>query len=1345
MMLHSGLKAKENFPLGYLGIEHGLSNNAVNCIYQDRYGFMWFGTYDGLNLFDGYNFKVFRNRLHDPNSLVNNWVVAVHEDMQHNMLIGTKQGANLFNIKTGKFSLIQYQPANSKTSQALRFSINGLESDSQGNVFIASAGKGLIIHRKKTEAAVQVLFESREGKTGDYHVQSVKLDEQKRVWLFVQGSGLCLYDYKSKLVKLVSSATVVAKCIQPDKMGNVWVGNQFGLYEYNINNKTTISHAEKEGFLSHDNVHGLSLDKKGLLWISTDGGGITIFDTKTRKISYLLPGSEKGTLTSGAVNAVYEDREQRKWIGTLRGGINIIDHHKNRFKTISQNPLAVNGLRSNFILSFSEDSSGNIWIGTDGEGLAYWNRAKNKFSSFIHKSVLKGSLSNNNVAGIVNDYKAEVWIATYGGGINRYNKLTGSFEYYECFNTVTKNVDQNAWGIYEDRRKNLWVGTCTGGGLYTLNRAKNRFELYDARLGDMISFHEDKDGVLWGGNFTELVKIDRVNKKHQRYPIGRPVRAIYEDKAGNFWVGTEGAGLLRFDRKTGRHKTFTENDGLPGNTLLNILEDSSGNLWISTFNGLSRFTPSTARFKNFYESDGLQSNQFNFNAALKLRTGEFLFGGIKGFNIFFPEQISPFTNAPKLLITGIRTNNIPFGQDEGSEEYENIYDVKKITLPYDKAVLSVDFAALEYSSPDKISYAYYLEGWDNDWNYSGKSRTINYSKLREGNYKLRIKSTNAEGVWLTNERVLLVNVLPPWWRTWWAYCLYGLAVVAALYLYTFYQRRQTYLKYQVQLANLKVEQEKELNEKKLSFFTHISHEFRTPLTLIINPIQEFLNSRNSQVDSKELIVVYRNARRLLSLVDQLLHFRKSDADDLKVTKFNLVIFCKEVYLCFIQQAKAKNIQFEFICAESEVEIYADKEKIEIALFNLISNAFKYTPAGGNITFSLIELAGVVHLVVKDTGSGISPEEGERLFDKFYQVTDKDSSTKTGFGIGLYLVKKFVESHLGKVSYTSRKGSGTSFKIELLKGREHFDNKVVSENLGEMPVFLEELVGDDLPPLAVDYSEDVSETEVISEKASMLIVDDNDEIRNYIKRIFQPSYTIYEANSGESGYILTQKHVPDIIITDVVMGAMSGVELCLKIKGDASLSHIPVILLTSSSSAEIKLKGVEGGADDYITKPFDKDILIARVSNILKSRSTLQRFFYNQITFKSDDLKISPEYKEFLEKCISITERHLDNPDFNIKTLSDEIGISHSALYKKVKSISGKSINEFIRFIRLRKAAELFINSDCNVNEGAFQSGFNDIKYFREQFSKLFGMKPSEYIKKYRKQFNKSYKITRKLN
>lgn len=1340
ILLSSLYSSAVNHPyLYYLGIENGLSNNAVTSIYQDKYGFLWFGTYEGLNRYDGYKFQVFRNKLNDQTSLIDNRIVCIQEDAHHNLIIGTKKGANLYHVASGKFSMIRFPYQ--KGFRTISYAVNGLVRDEQDQVYIATDGQGMLEYGKDKDIALQIPYKNGKHQSNSYHVKSIKIDQHKNIWLYIQEYGLCLYRPKTKQITPVQDFAMDVQCMAPDGLGNMWIGNESGLYKYEIGTKILLPYNHKNGIELNNTVFDLSVDKDHKLWISTDGGGIIIYDIPKEKPLHLRSGKEPGMLTSSAVTTVFEDKDQRLWIGTLRGGINIIDKHKTRFKTINSTPFKASGLISNFILSFCEDPQGNVWIGTDGEGLSYWNRKDNQFTSYAHQPSDPNSLRNNNVAGIVRDEKSNLWLATYGGGVNKFNPGTGQFQYYACFNNETRIMDKNAWSIYQDKSKHIWVGTCSDGGTYQLNTASNKFELFDAQLKNVISINEDRQGVLWMGTFSSLIRVDLKNKKHRVYPMITAVRAIYEDKKGHFWIGTEGGGLLLFDRKTGTYKTWSQKEGLSGNTVLNILEDDTGSLWISTFSGLSRFTPSNGQFKNFHEMDGLQSNQFNYNAALKLKSGEFLFGGIKGFNLFRPEQIKPHSIEPRLLITDLGTNNIPYEQDDSFENKKSVFEVEKITLPYDKAVLSVGFAALEYSSPNKISYAYYLEGWDNTWNDPGINRTVNYSKLPEGSYRLRIKSTNAEGKWLQNERILLIEVMPPWWRSYWAYFLYAIGFAGSIYIYLNYQKRQTALRYQVELAHLKVAQEKELNEKKLGFFTNVSHEFRTPLTLIINPLKDILN-HHTQVDAKELTVVYRNARRLLSLVDQLLLFRKSDAENLKITKTDLVVFCKEVYFCFSQQAKSRNIQFSFSSSAEHIDLYMDREKIEISLFNLISNAFKFSPDGGKIEMSIKEAEDEVAIHITDTGTGISAEVGNKLFSRFYQATEKNQTSKPGFGIGLYLVNKFVNQHFGKVSYSSTPGKGTEFLLKLLKGKAHFPGQQIHEHTDETPVFLEELIVEyHHLPVAKPVQEEVS-NELSTDKPGILIVDDNEEIRTYIRQLFMPDYIVYEAASGEEGLAMVRANMPDIVITDVVMKELSGVELCTKIKEDPHLSHIPVILLTSSSSAEIKLKGIEGGADDHITKPFDKEMLLARVANLLKSRSTLQNYFYNEITLQSDNSRVSKENKEFLERCIVITENHLNNPDFSIKILADEVGMSHSALYKKVKTISGKTINEFIRYIKLRSAAQLFIHSEHNVNQVAFQSGFSDIKYFREQFQKLFGLRPSEYIKKYRKPFAKGYKLTK---
>lgn len=1304
---------------------------------------MWFGTYDGLNRYDGYEFKVFRNKLNDTNSLLHNYIYAINEDHENNLWIATGKGISIYNNLTSKFLPSYYISGdNGKKIEKISSSTNTIKTDAKGNVFIGTNGGGLIIRHKNNPVAIQLLFKKGINETADYNVQAIAIDKKQRVWLFILDVGLCMYDRGQ--IRLVNNNLKAAQCLEIDDRENIWIGTNNGLYKYNILSNSLIqSYNEQTGKLTSNNIASLCFDKQRNLWIGTEGGGINILNTANGQLDYILPGESKNTLTSESVFAIFEDKESRKWMGTLKGGINIIDPQKSIFKTIAHDPLNRNSLIYNFASSFYEDNDKNLWIGTDGGGLSIWNRQLNSFKNFSHEGGNPRSLSNNLVSCIRNDHQNNVWIATFGGGINRFNKATHSFERFRCVNDATGYENKNAWLIYEDRDKNLWVTTFGRGKLYRYNPVLNRFEAFDQQLNDLIALTEDRSGTLWAGNSYQLVKIDKQNKKHRYYLIDKPVRSIYEDKKGNFWIGAEGGGLILFNRQQGKITArYSDANGLCNNAVLNILEDSKGHLWLSTFNGLSEFDPVKKAFRNFYQADGLQSNQFLYNAALRLQSGELVFGGIKGFNIFHPDSIRTRNTLPVVLLTGLRVNNVPVTSNDPYITKISGDQIRALRIPYDKAVLSLDFAALEYSAPSKIRYAYFLEGWDKGWNYTGRVRTANYTNLREGNYLLRIKSTNVAGAWGNNEINLKITVLPPWYRSWWAYLLYFSIIGSLVYLYLRYRTQQTRLEYEVKLAHLTIEKEKELNEKKLSFFTDISHEFRTPLTLIINPLKDLLYSKEKKVDNGDLNIVYRNARRLLSLVDQLLLFRKAgtEEDKLKIVKLNFYNVCKEVYLSFVNQAKSKKMDYSFVGENEMLEIYGDREKIEIILYNLLSNALKFTPEGGKVALSINETADEVAVIVSDNGPGIPPEVGSRLFERFYQVPDTRSPAKPGFGIGLYLVKHFVEKHKGKILYESQPGQGTAFKLMLQKGKEHFNRETIFEDVPEKSGFLETLPADE--PVA--EVEKVNIDELVSSRKSMLVVEDNIEVRHYVTSIFTENFDIYEAQSGEEGLKLAQQYLPDIIISDVMMQNGTGIELCSLIKETPELSHIPVILLTGISSAEIKLKGVECGADDYITKPFEKELLVARVDSILKSRTHLQKYFYNEITLKKHDLKISSEYKEFLERCIAIVENHLDDNDFNIKKLALEIGMSHSNLYRRVKSISGQSISGFIRFIRLRKAAELMIKTNCNVNEAAYQVGISDIKYFRRQFNRLFGMNPSEYIKKFRSAFNKNYTLNEKI-
>jgi signal transduction histidine kinase/ligand-binding sensor domain-containing protein/DNA-binding response OmpR family regulator len=1301
---------------------------------------MWFGTYDGLSRYDGYEFKVFRSKINDSNSLPHNYIYAINEDQQNNLWVGTGQGIGIYNSLTGDWRPAFYIPFAGKTKEKLTINITYLQKDDMGNMFIGTNGLGLIRHGKDKEAGIQVALSGDNNKV-NYNVEGLKIDAKKRVWLFIEGTGLCLYNYDLNKVIPVSNEITAASFIETGD-DNIWMGTENGLYDYSITAHKIIKHySEEAGSLTSNKVATLFLDKNHNLWVGTEGGGLDILNTGTGKFSYLLPGQEKNSLSSESVAAVYEDGENRKWIGTLKGGVDILDPEKNRFTTITHNPLNPNSLINNFVSTFYEDAKGSLWIGSDGGGFSIWDRHHNIFHNYRNNRNEPNSLSSNLVTNIKEDHQKNIWISTYGGGINKFNRANGTFEHYQCINPATGKAANKVWLLYEDKDLNLWA-TTFGGSLYLFNRVQDKFQLFDANLNNLIAISEDKRDNLWTGNSHQLILIDKKNKNHRFFEIGKPVRSIYEDSRGNFWIGTEGGGLILFNRDSGKIiKRYSDADGLCNNSVLNILEAKKGTLWLSTFNGLSKFDIATKTFKNYYQSDGLQSNQFLFNAALRLHSGELAFGGINGFTLFFPDSLRPRDYVPKLVFTDLKINNEPVSADNTSLVKAVNNKVTELKIPYDKAVLFFQFAALEYTAPEKILYAYYLQGWDKGWNYTGDLRSANYTRLREGTYTFRVRSTNSDGTWSANETSIQIIVLPPWYRTWWAYLLYVVLIGSAVYLFIMYKEKQTRLKYKVKLAKINAQKEHEINEKKLSFFTDVSHEFRTPLSLIINPLKDVLDKSENEKEKKELNIVYRNARRLLSLVDQLLLFRKADTEknQLKISLTNFKTLCYEVYLCFVQQAKSKSIEYLFECENQNIYLYVDKEKMEISLFNLLSNAMKYTPEKGKVIFRIQENPCDIFVSVSDTGVGIAPREGERLFEKFYRVGSNAASEKSGFGIGLFLAKNFIDSHKGEIYFESKEGQGSTFFIKLRKGKDHFSGQKICNEVIEPSAILSELIEE---PLSVTQT-DNHLAEIISNKMSLLLVDDDLQLLKYMQQIFEEKFIIYTATNGTDALVLAKQNTPDIIISDIAMPAMDGMEFCKNIKSIPSLSHIPLILLTGSSSKETELKSIEKGADDYITKPFAKEFLLAKVDNIMKSRLIIKNYFYNEITLQENNLKVSENYKEFLEKCIAIVEMHLDDDQFNIQKLSQEIGMSHSALYKRIKEISGQSANSFIRFIRLRKAAELFINTNSNVNEVAFQVGINDLKYFRIQFNKLFGMNPSEYIRKFRKPFNHQFTLSEK--
>lgn len=1326
----------------FLDISDGLSNNSITTIYQDVEGYMWFGTYDGLNRYDGYTFKTFRNEINNQNSLSNNTVYSLEGDSSRHIWVGGNKGASVYDKSKALFYPVRYKEKENAATIVLKNIVHQIKAVSNELVLLATQNSGLVVFEKGSFTGKKVPLKTLK-KAFDYDALCIQKDIKGiSSWIYVRDLGICNYDYNSKKIELVAPLRMDVKCMENDNNGNLWIGTDEGLFLFN----TTTYSISKNYFSNKCIVTNILRDKKKQLWIATDGYGLYILDKTTNEAIPYHKDNSQQIVKSSAVWSVYEDHFGNMWFGTLRGGISMLSATPKYFKTIKYN-IKDNNLAQNFILSSCEDEKQNLWIGTDGAGLRYWNRKNDTYTVYNNNPNSTNYISSNFITNLICDSNNEIWLSTWAGGVNRINPKTNAITHYSCYNPFSKQIEKNIWLVYEDSQKNIWASATNEGCLYLFNRNKNAFELYDRAINNLQCLTETSDGKLWGGNYTSIVWIDKENKKYGKISIGYPVRFIHEDKNKQLWIATQEGGLLLFNRKNNTYKRFTTANGLSSNTILRILEDKNGNLWMSTYNGLSRLNVKTKTFRNFSKNDGLQSNQFSFNAALKLSSGEFLFGGINGFNLFYPEAVKEVVSNTKILLTDLSVDNVPIEtKPELISERNEKFQIKEIQLPYDQTTLSIEFVALDFSNSDKINYAYFLEGWDDQWSNVGQNRKANYPHLTEGTYIFKVKTSNFQDELSKAETLIRIVVLPPWYRSWWAYLLYLIIGGTVIFNYIRYNKYKERLKYKVKIAELERVKEKEIAEKQSSMFTYISHEFRTPLSLIINPLKKVIKKEDVSNNSSkgDLQIAYRNARRLLSLVDQLLLFRKAenDADVLRLSEINMNHLCDEVYQCFVTQAKDKKIAYTIEIPQHTVSIIGDYEKIEISLFNLVSNAFKYTPIGGQISIQLTETENEILVSISDTGSGIDSKNIEAIFEKFKQL-DSDVSISTGFGIGLYIVKYFVDKHKGTVSCESEIGKGSSFTLQFLKGHEHFVDLPISSNVPKMSELVEELLVDDLDENNDSNTNSLDEEltkGILTDKKSILIIDDNFEIRNYLVQLFSKTYLVYSAVNGNEGLKLTKKYMPDIVISDIAMDVMDGLELCKRIKESEDLSHIPVILLTASNNPETHLQGITDGADDYITKPFDDDLLVARVDTLLKNRGSLRKYFLDSITLKENVQKVPAEYQDFLKKCIDIIEANMGDRDFTIKNFATEMGMSHRSLYTKIKIVSGETLNAFIRSIRLRRAAMLLLTENINITQASAEVGFEDQKYFRQQFMKLYGMTPSAYVKKYKDSFNKDLNV-----
>ena len=1334
-------------------VNDGLSNQNVKCILKDRKGFMWFGTSGGLNRFDGTQFYIFENDLDNTASLNNKSVNALLEDRQGDLWIGTNNGVCRYNREKNRFEPIEI------FGEQDIMNIRTLLEDHLGRLWIGTFGNGLYRYdRKKNELINFVPRAGQSSSIGTKFIISLIQDTNQRIWVGTR-EGLYLFHPNDDSFEAISifnqsssNKAFYEICdMSIDQDGNLWIGTygqgvvklsySEGKFHWIAYNKSNSPNS-----LSNNHVLAIMHDRKGNLWIGTENGGLNLKRKGSEQFEHFF--SEDGNplgIVSNSIWSLYEDDIGLLWIGTFNKGVCLINENYYKFDLYQRNCFINQTLVSNYVRAFAEDTKGNLWIATDGNGICYFDTKNRRFSEPINNN----TLASKALLTVVCDHNQQLWVGTWGGGVDRYDAKGKKIRNYNI-EGIPSYGRNNTMILFIDRHNVIWAGS-SGSGLFYYQPSTDQFirVIDDTNKTHLTvnsyvnAIFEDSEGLLWIGTSYGLACIERDAKGQFIFegydPTNQPnsinsyaINTIFEDSKQKLWIGTEN-GLNHYNRIEKNFTSYRKSDGLPNNIIKGILEDNQHCLWISTNKGISKFDPGTGIFKNFSKDDGLIANEFYANSCIKTSKGEFFFGGNEGFNAFYPDQIKLNDQIPPVYLTDFKLFNNPveIGVKESPLE-KSIEETVQITLKHNQNSFSIGYVAVNYTHSSKNQYTYFLEGFDKEWNYVGSRRMAHYTNLNPGKYVFRVKGSNNDGIWNEQPTSLKINIKKPYYKTIWAYIVI-MAMVTGLFLFIF----RLLIIQLTQAEKLKLEQVhssriEELGRIKINFFADISHELRNPLSLIIAPLEQLVDNTSIGEKAKDkLQLVYNNAQRLYTLLDELMDFTKSEEHNLKmaVAKGKLSITCHELYNHFSDEAYRRHIDYRFETSDDQMEVFFDKNKLEKIIINLLSNAFKYTPDNGCIKIKVdsTPISGIdgiqpegeqyARIRVIDNGSGISPKYIDRVFDRFFQSPEKDSKMQTGSGIGLALVKSLVELHHGKVFVTSEKWKETCFTVLLPLGYEHYSPEDMLENSltlnsnhlpvnGDKPI----LQGQGQIPL-------------------VLLVEDNEELRGYLSSELSFNYRIMEAADGAKGWELAIQNNPDLVISDIVMPILSGTELCHMIKGNLQTSHIPVVLLTSKSTTENKIDGIESGADAYITKPFNLGHLDVTVRKLIETRHKLYQRFSQDVYMMPKEMSCNELDQKFLKQAISYIEKNATEHEITVESLSAHLLMSRNNVYRKIKSLTGQAATEFIRTVKLKMTLKDFEEGKLSIAEIAFKAGFASPAYFAKCFKNQFGKLPSETIQK----------------
>jgi ligand-binding sensor domain-containing protein/signal transduction histidine kinase/DNA-binding response OmpR family regulator len=1328
-----------------LTITDGLSSNTVRCIIKDSRGFMWFGTPNGLNKYDGYGFTVYRNEPGEPDLISCSDILSIFEDRNGDIWVGTKScGVYIYdrrNDKVARFFLDKDSAGHFNT-----YNVRVIFEDREGCVWVGTEN-GLYSFRRATGEIARYQHDGTDSTSLTHPaIYSILQDRKNRLWVGTY-NGLNLFDQKAGRFRRYfyapgkSDNSVLN--LYEDELGNLWMGTYLeGVIRFNPEDGTSrryMYHRKDKNTISSNKVFSLTGDGQGHLYLGTENGGLNVLDLATGEFShYTFKLGETGGITSNSIYSLYHSNDGMLWVGTFNGGINYASKHNQGFRHYT---ASKEGLNNPYILSLAENKDGNLWIGTDGGGLNYFDRKTGKYTHYLHDENVPHSLGANVIATILEDQAGRIWVGLYQAGLDLFEPRTRSFTHFRHDPGDRSTIQNNNVNVLlEDSRGHFYVGTETG--LDRFDRSTKTFEQfpYDVIRTGVLAIMEDRRGNLWVGTYGGLSFVDAMPGTVRNYlyvdesmAIVRSVTALCEDSQEHLWVGTV-EGLYLLDRESQKFLRYPRADRNPSNEIAGIVEDDNGNLWISNNHSLLKLEdavhlPEQPVIVNFGIYGGIRK-------LYQSREGEIFFGGNHGLNAFFPRDIMQNDHIPPVVITSFMI----FGKAVGIESPESplrrhIAETESMTLSHHQSVITFEFAALNYISPEKNQYAYFLQGFDKDWNYSGNQRTATYTNLDPGDYVFRVKGSNNDGVWNEEGASVRIEIIPPWWKTSWASAL-GL-LFAGLLLYSIwrFQLNRAHMKHELAMEHLHAEKLEEVNRMKSRFFTNITHEFRTPLTLIIGQTRQMLGNAVTGPARSQFHTILRNSQKLYQLINQLLDLSKLEAGfmPLKARRMNLVALLRDMVMLFVPLAERKQITLRFAMLGDHnaqmdcIDAYIDQDKLEKIISNLLSNAIKFTPERGNVTIHVKkESDGHVEIKVKDNGPGFPEEYLDKVFDRFYQVDDSNTRNHEGSGIGLALTRELVELHHGTIQVETG-NTGTTLTIRLPLSKSHFaEDEIVAEmpvadKVDSASIFWYDQSGDD------NNNSAHAEKPKPSRKAPLiLIVEDNNDLRQYLRHNLGHEYHVLEAKDGREGLDRAVERIPDLIVSDVMMPSMDGFELCTRIKKDERTSHIPVILLTARSTGESKIEGLETGADDYIIKPFEMKELLVRMRNLIEQRRQLRMRFNRQEGLLPEEIATTPLDQRLLKKALTIIEENMGDSNFSVTEFASKIAMSRVQLHRKIRALTGQSTSEFIRVVRLNRAAQLLKQQHDNITQIAFLVGFNSSSYFSRSFIKHFGVPPSDY-------------------